>query len=210
MTLILVTKRKEFAVLAAEQFHGGVSRAYCQKVVLHPNPAIPIAFAIGGTAHLLLNGDAAPATKHLLDFANEIVSADELDLTSIAKRLEQRMSPSIEEKKGNAGVFIALVRNGEAAVGVQCFAYLDDRVKCTFYAESRRWLPGEIEAAFDASDWELLHDPTNTDSDSVAEQARKLLQKGIDHDERLHGGQHESCGGKVDVVIVDSAGARLK
>lgn len=210
MTLILVTKRKEFTVLAAEQFHGGVSRAYCQKVVPHPNPAIPIAFAIGGTAHLLLNGNAAPAREHLLDFANEIVSPDELDLTSIAKRLEQRISPGIEEKKGNAGVFIALVRNGEAAVGVQCFDYQNDRVKSTFYSQCRPWCPHEIEAAFDATDWAVLHDPTNTDPDSVADQARKLVQKGIDYDEKLHGGRHESCGGKVDVVVVDSTGARQK
>jgi len=94
-------------------------------------------------------------------------------------------------------------------MGLQSLEYQDGRVLSTLYPEYPRWLPAEIEAAFAACDWAVLHDPTNTNSASVADKARRLVQKGIEHDERLHEGRHESCGGKVDVVVVDSAGARL-
>jgi hypothetical protein len=208
MTLIVATKRPSFAVLAAEQFHGGVTRVYAPKVVLHRDSAIPLAFAVAGTPHLLLGGRAAPVTEHLLGFANSIKSANELELGEVARRLKELLSPGVQEKKCETGVFVALARKGVAAAGLLHLAYQAGGVTSTLHSECPQWCPGEIGAAFDARDWGLLHDPGNMDPDSVADQARRLVQKGIDYDEQLHSGRHESCGGKVDVVIVDSAGAR--
>jgi hypothetical protein len=210
MTLIVATKRPAFAVLAAERFHGGVTRVYAPKVVLHPDAAIPLAFAVAGTPHLLLGGRAAPVTEHLLGFANSIKSEKELELGEIARRLKELLSPGVQEKKCETGVFVALARKGAAEAGLLTLAYQAGGVTATLHPECPPWHPREIGAAFDARDWGLLHDPGNNDPDSVAGQARRLVQKGIAYDEQLHGGRHESCGGKVDVVVVDSAGASLR
>jgi hypothetical protein len=43
----------------------------------------------------------------------------------------------------------------------------------------------------------------------LAEYARGLVHCGIDRDATLNGGVNRSCGGAVDVVIVDAAGARF-
>jgi hypothetical protein len=208
MTLIVVTKRPDFAVLAADRFHGaGQPRA--PKVVWHPDPTIPLALAIGGQSHLLLKGRPASATEHLLDFARQIVSPDELELASIDRRLMELILPGVEEKQGEARIYIALVRNGKAAVGFRDFAFQTGRLLTAFSEECRHFCPSQIEAAFQPNDWESFHDQTATDAGLVAGQARLLVEKGIAYDKKLHGGVPGSCDGPVEVVLVSSAGAKL-
>src|SRR5260370_15948369 len=93
MTLIVATKRENFAVLAADRLHGGVSLQCAPKVVCHPDTAIPIAFAIAGCSSLCLKGKPAPSTEHVLDFAKEVVSANDLELELIAARLARASWP---------------------------------------------------------------------------------------------------------------------
>jgi hypothetical protein len=208
MTLIVVTKRPEFAVLAADRFHGA-AQPPAPKVVYHPNLAIPLAFAIGGCTHLLLKGKQAPATEHLLEFAQEIASPEELELASIDRCLKELVSPGIAEKQCEARVYIALVRNGEAAVGFRNFSFRAGRVETEFYEECRPFYPEQIENAFQQLDWESFHDQTVTDAALVTSQARLLVDKGIAYDKKLHGGVPGSCDGPAEVVLVSSAGAKL-
>ena len=208
MTLIVVTKRPEFAVLAADRFHGaGQPRA--PKVVCHPNLALSLAFAIGGHTYLLLKGKPAPATEHLLEFAQEIASPDELELASIDRRLKELVSPGIAEKQCEARVYIALVRNGKAAVGFRNFSFKTSRLETEFYEKCCPFYPEAIEAAFQPPDWESFHDQTVTDAGLVTGQARLLVDKGIAHDKKLHGGVPGSCDGPAEVVLISSAGAKL-
>ncbi len=101
MTLIVTTKRHSLAVLAAEQFYGGTSRLYWTKIVPHPDRAVPLAFAVGGDcAHLCIRGKDGAGIAHLLEFAKEITSADELDLLSIAQRLRGARWPRYGREKG--------------------------------------------------------------------------------------------------------------
>ena len=209
MTLIVVTKRSEFAVLAADRLHGGPARVYAPKVVCHPNLAIPLAFAIGGHSHLLLRGKSAPATEHLLEFAKEIACPDDLDLASIDGRLKELVSPGIAEKQGEARVYIALVRNGIAAVGFRNFCYKTGRLETEFHEKCCPFYPKEIEAACQPTEWESIHDQTVTDAGLVTARVRLLVDKGIAYDKKLHSGVPGSCDGPAEVVLISSAGAKL-
>jgi hypothetical protein len=189
--------------------HGGISIQYAPKIVWHPNPGVPLAFAVGGCTSIRLKGKPRPVTEHLLEFANEIVSPSELELAAIARRLEEQVLPGIEEAKLAAQIFIALVRNGKAAVGIQCFDVELGQIRTTFHEKCLRILPPRIEPAYQKQDWDLLHDRAISHPDAVVQQARLFADKGIAFDAKLNSGQHKWCGGGVEVVLVISAGAKL-
>jgi hypothetical protein len=205
--MIVATKRLGFAVLAADRFHGA-TQPRAPKVVWHPNPSIPLAFAIGGHSHLLLNGRPAPATEHLLEFARRITSPNDLELRVIDRRLMELLSPGIEEKQGEARVYIALVRNGRADLGFRNFSFQAGRLTSAFFEECRHFCPSQLETAFQPSDWESFHDERVADGRVVIDQARRLVEQGISFDRALHNGVPGSCDGPAEVVLVSAAGAR--
>jgi hypothetical protein len=124
MTILLRTERPTFAVLAAERLASWCNPtagrpSYTEKLVRHAT--LPLAF---GVAHSLWwviptprqNG---PTTTLLEQFLRRIHSLDELDLASIAGRLETWLLPGYPEMKQPMYIAIALVdKHRKASVGL--------------------------------------------------------------------------------------------
>ena len=119
MTIILSTKRDDFAVLVADQLIGSQTGppVYARKVHLHPT--LPLAFAVGGCMWLPVGNHHAPALEHVAQFAAGIVREDQLVVVDLADRLRQFLQPGMDHMSNTIQVFIALVKNGIADVGLQ-------------------------------------------------------------------------------------------
>jgi hypothetical protein len=212
MTMIVSTRRDTVAVLAAESLHGrlGGPVCYSTKVVCHSS--LPLAFAVGGCMWIPVGGLGAPAITQLTHLAATITSPDELILAQIADRVRQFIEPGLEEMQNTTQVFIALMNDGRADVGVQQVS-----ASTVTTAPTRFWhlfepvVPPSVATFYNHGGLTaFLHDPTVTDPESVGQRARSVIQQCIDHERTVNpSGQNEVIGGAIDVVLVTVQGARL-
>jgi hypothetical protein len=212
MTIILSTRRDSFAVLAADQLHGragGDALDFQPKVVLHPS--LPLAFAIGGLMRFAVRAQYAWATDHVARFARTITSPAQLVLQDIAEQLRVLFQPAMDLERDRMQIFIALMSDGKADVGVQrvTAASIDD--------DPTRFIPGCRHYIMPEGLWtfydqgnrlEVMHDPAVTDPRDVYRFARELIQAGINCEASWHAdGKNRVIGGDIDIVLVSSAGA---
>ncbi len=211
MTILLRTERPTFAVLAAERLASwcdptGRPPSYTEKLVRHPT--LPIAF---GVAHSLwwvipTPQQDGPATTLLEQFLRGIHSPDELNLVSIAQRLESWLLPGYSEMKNPMYIAIALVdKHGKAAVGRQTISSPPLFVVGHDPPETQIHPTGY----YQQHDWDFLHDPSVIDPTEVSRRARQLVEYGIAQDRALPAGQPRTCDCPVDVMLITASGANL-
>jgi hypothetical protein len=209
MTILLRTERATFAVLAAEQLASwgdpaGKLPTHTRKLVRHAT--LPLVF---GVAHSLWWVIPSPrkenqSTTLLEEFLRGIYSLDELNMTSIAHRLEAWLLPGFSEMKEPMYIAIALVdKIGMASVGL------------LMIQNPPRFVAGDgppqvhPDGYYKQHDWDFLRDPGVVDPMEVARRARQLVEHGIAQDRALTAGQPRTCDGPVDVMLITANGANL-
>jgi hypothetical protein len=210
--MILSTKRDSFAVLAADSLIGNAEGTVssCSKLILHPS--LPLAFAVGGWMWFPVDGAHASAMHHVTAFAARITSPDDLVVASLADQLRQLFQPGMDAMSNTIQVFIALVKDGKADVGLQQVS------ASTILGNPTQFRPGPFSFVIPRCLMDFfqagphltaMHDPSVTDPLAVGGLARDAIQAGIDHERALNRGPNRVIGGPVDVVLVTAAGARL-
>jgi hypothetical protein len=215
MTIVLATKRADFAVVAADRQlgRGTAAPTFEPKVYLHPS--LPLAFAAAGLMVFTrdLTGRTDYVTAHLEEIARGITSAEDLIAEAIAERVREQFQPAMDLARDKVQVFIALVKDGKADVGVQRVndhRSTDDPTR--FIPGCRHYImPCELWDFYGRGDrLEALHEAPVTDPEQVARLTRGFVQEGIDQECALNAdGKNKAIGGDIDVVLVTTAGARL-
>lgn len=215
MTIILSTKRADFAVVAADRLlgRGTAAPAFEPKVYLHPS--LPLAFAAAGLMIFTrdLTSRSEYVTAHLEEIARGITSAEDLLVEAIAERVRERFQPAMDLARDKVQVFIALVKDGKGDVGVQRVSdhWITDDVT-RFIPGCRHYImPCELWDFYGRGDrLEAMHEATVTDPEQVARLTRGFVQECIDQERALNAdGKNRVIGGDIDVVLVTAAGARL-
>src|SRR5262245_65646099 len=97
MTIILATKRADFAVVAADRLlgRGTASPAFEPKVYLHPS--LPLAFAAAGLMIFTrdLTSQSEYVTTHLEAISRSITSADDMVMEGIDERVRERLQQAM-------------------------------------------------------------------------------------------------------------------
>ncbi len=212
MTIILSSKRDNFAILAADRLKGsqGGPDGTCDKTYSHPT--LPLAFAVGGCVWWPLASKQAPALEHIIEFAQRITSFRDLVVKDLADQIRMLVEPGMEHMKQKTQVFVALVKDGKARVGIQQVSVstmTDDPTH--FWDTCELLMPPSIRLFFERERMaDLLHDPSLTVPEAVGERARTLIQRCIDHERTQNqSGRNEVIGGGIDVVLVTEAGASI-
>jgi hypothetical protein len=212
MTIILPTLRESFAILAADSLHGGARIAYASKIVLHKY--LPLAFAAAGSSWLEIAGLGASTTNHLHSFSAQITSPAELNLSDIADRVQRRFLPGVENIRLATQIYVALVREGRAEIGVQLMQPGDaagDRTKfyrCTV-ADSRPLIPPAI-TDFCRAQLPTMHDRAIQDVQTVAAKTREVMNDCVAYERNsISGGTNKIIGGTIDIAAVTAAGAHF-
>ena len=145
------------------------------------------------------------STSDLLEqFFRGIHSPDELDLASIAQRLETWLLPGHSEMKEPLYIAIALVdKHGKAAVGLLS---IPSPPPLVVGHDPPQVHPDNY---YQQHDWDFLYDPSVIDPAEVARRARQLVEQGIAQDRALPAGQPRTCDGPVDVMLITASAANL-
>jgi hypothetical protein len=156
-------------------------------------------------------GVARPATEHMEQFAAGITTEDRLIVPDLADQLRALMQPGMDHMNDTTQVFIALVKNGIADVGVQQVSGTGVVGASTRFIHScEPLMPPSILPFYNSRPYAaLLHDPTVASPTEVVRRARWIAQRCIAHERVLNGGHNTAIGGAVDVVLVTAADARL-
>jgi hypothetical protein len=208
MTMIFSCKRDDFVVLAADRLLGNSlgPSGERKKLVLHPR--LPLAFAVGGMMkfYLASTSSYAWAMDHVAEFAETINSVDALLVEDIAKQLETLFQPAMNMEKNKLQLFIGLVKNGKADVGVQivCSPTITD--------DPTRFIPGDDyyvipecirEFCRQGQHINAMRSPSVTSAAEVGQLAREAIEVGIVQEASLHpDGKNRVIGGRPDVVLV--------
>jgi hypothetical protein len=210
MTIILSTKRDNLAILAADRLKGsqGGTDGTCDKTYSHPT--LPLAFAVGGCLWWPLASNHASAREHIIELAQRITSFHGLVVKDLADRIRRLVEPGMEHMKQKTQVYIALVKDGKADVGLQQVSVstmTDDPTN--FWETCEQLMPPSIRPFFERERMaDLLHDPSVTAPEAVGQRARTLIQRCIDYERTMNpSGRNEVIGAGIDVVLVTEAGA---
>jgi hypothetical protein len=201
MTIILCTNREKFAVLAADQLHGGGQPSPRPKVVLHRK--LQLAFAVGGLMYFHVGHHYEHATTHIQEFGDTITSPDELVVSEIADRLRLLLQPAMDLADDKVQVFIALVKDGKADVGAQWVSAAHIANDPThFYPDCTRYLiPNHLHDFYqNGPHLTAMNNQSVTSLWEVGRLAREAVQAGIDQEHNE--GKHRTIGGPIDVVAV--------
>jgi hypothetical protein len=206
MTIILSTKRDNFAVLTADRLLGTHLGPLGEAMKLVRHPKLPLAFAVGGMMRFYLAPRYAWAMEHVAEFADTITSLNELVVREIAERLEKRFQDAMNVERNKMQIFIALVKDGKADLGAQWVSastITDDPT--WFYPDRSRYLiPCHLHdfygkgALLDAMNDQAVNVPQE-----VGRLAREAIQAGIEQERQE--GKHTTIGGVPDVVVVTDA-----
>jgi hypothetical protein len=212
MTIILSTKRDNFAILAADRLKGRQDGAdgTCDKTYSHPT--LPLAFAIGGCLWWPLASKHASARQHIIDLAQQVNSIRDLVVKDLANQIRRLVEPGMQHMRQKTQVFIALVKGVKADVGIQQVSDSTMTDDPTHFCEAcEQLMPPSIRPFFERERMsDLLHDPSIAAPEAVGERARTLIQRCIDHERTLNAsGRNEVIGGGIDVVRVTEAGASI-
>jgi hypothetical protein len=215
MTILLATKRDSFAILASESRPNNPSQGGDSKLVRHPS--IPLAFGAGVMTGNLWWVPAPsqrprPITAFLQEVVDEIDSPDKLVLSAIANRVRAKLQPGYAEMQRDAVIAIALFRDGKADIGFQQVGsrarlYVGNRPP--FLRGPSSLLTSFYCPKFGPPRHELVHNSSLTDASKVVETVRKFVVDGIKYEQATLPTERRQCGEKVDVMLVDEAGARL-
>jgi hypothetical protein len=146
------------------------------------------------------------ATTYLEEFAETITSTAELVVPEIAARLRALLQPAMGTEQEKIQIFVALVKDGAADVGVQ-------RVSAaTFEDDPTRFIPGVRHYIMAGDQWvfyghgaclERLHDPAVATPLQVVRIARELMQAGIDFERDSHAdAKSRTIGGDIDAIVI--------
>jgi len=209
MTMILSTRREPCAILAAERQWGNASSppSYERKLVLH---SLPLGFGLAGFVWVPIGGIWATTMKHVEDFAAGIKSTDELIVSDIADRLRTLFQPAMDAVANTMQIFIAVVKDGKAAVGIQEISARIIAARPTRFIDGcEQLIPELLLPYYDQQEFQdLLDDPDITDEKQIGRNARFAIERCIEHERSLHpDGKNEVTGGDVDVAIITTAGA---
>jgi hypothetical protein len=147
----------------------------------------------------------ASALNHVAQFATAIVHEDQLVVADLADQLRHFLQPGMDHMKDTVQVFIALVKNGRADVGVQQVSGAGVVGATTqFWPSCEPLIPPCIQPFYNR--WPLpalLHDASVSDRAIVCQRARSIAQQCIDYERMLHpDGENRVIGGGIDVVLV--------
>jgi hypothetical protein len=211
MTMILSRKHDAFAVLAADRLIA-THRGPCGEVTkLVQHPTLPLVFAVGGMMHFYLAPRYASAADHVAEFARTITSVDQLVVADISRALEARFQAAMTREKDRLQLFIALVKDGRADVGVQIVS------SPTITADPTRPIPGDDYYVIPESIQQFcrqgahlnaMRDSGIASPAEVGRLAREAIAVGIVQEASLHpDGRNRVIGGRPDVVFVTKDGA---
>lgn len=213
--MILSTKRDDFLVLSADRLiatHQGPC-GEVNKLVLHPR--LPLAFAVGGMMRFYLASRSryALAMVHVAEFAETITSVDELLVEEIARRLGILFQPAMTQEKNKLQLFIGLVKNGKADVGVQIVSsptIRDDPTRLIL-GDDYYVIPECIQGFFrQGQHLNAMRNPSVTSAAEVGRLAREAIEAGIVQEASLHSdGKNRVIGGRPDVVLVAGDGTSV-
>jgi hypothetical protein len=211
MTMILSRKRDPFAVLAADRLIA-THQGPCGEVTkLIRHPTLPLAFAVGGMMQFYLTPQYASAADHVAEFSGTITAVDQLVVADIARGLEARFQAAMTTEKDRLQLFIALVKDGKADVGVQIVS------SPTITEDPTRFIPGDDyyvipeciqEFCRKGPHLNAMRDQGLASPAEVGRLAREAIAAGILQEASLHGdGRNRVIGGRPNVVFVTKDGA---
>jgi hypothetical protein len=160
--------------------------------------------------HFYLASRYASAADHIANVANTI-TADQLIVRDIAKRLEDRFQAAMTMEKERLQLFIALVKDGTADVGVQIVS------SPTITDDPTRFIPGDDyyvipecirEFCRHGPHLNVMRETGVTSPAEVGLLAREAIEAGIVQEAALHADRkNRVIGGRPDVVFVTNDGA---
>lgn len=213
MTMILSTKRTGFAAIAADSLVGRTNGTvdYLTKIVRHER--LPLAFAYGGLMNFALNmNDVGGLPSYLKKFAETIKVEEELIVSELADKLTRLFQEAMNREKSSIQIFIALVKNGQADIGVQVIC--DEKSssdKTNFFHRYYQVIPEHLSPYKDkASYFNRIDDPQLSNQSQVVHRLKELIEECIKEEQTfVTENRPPVIGGNINIVVVAPSGAKI-
>jgi len=222
MTILIGTTRRDFAVLAADRLWWGVDaegrrgEGHRRKVVVHPT--LPLAMGSAGIGVLPLGGP--DTASYLEEIVAGIDATSDLTPTGLKRRVEKRLLPLVRQVLADPRLPRGGPAKNELAVVLATALRGRPRLGRLLMADRAEWetapatidAPASLRRFYTSAPYATgddLFGARYKDAVDVVAHLRQVVERGIEAERRLHGGQNLEVGGAVDVVLVDASGATL-